>query len=88
MQHPTLYEIRVEGHLDYTWSEWFDGLEIIHEPTGETLLRGYIIDQAALYGKLARIQGLGLTLISVNSIDNFTGDRGNYTNHGGDKQSS
>lgn len=66
MQHPALYEIRIEGHLSPNWSAWFDGLEIIHEPTGDTLLRGYIIDQAALYGKLARIQDLGLTLISVN----------------------
>jgi hypothetical protein len=69
MHQPTLYEIRVKGHLDLNWAAWFDGLEIIHEPTGDTLLRGYIIDQAALYGKLARIQGLGLTLLSVNSTD-------------------
>lgn len=69
MQHPLLYEIRVKGHLDFTWAEWFDGLELIHEPTGDTLLRGYLLDQAALYGKLARIQGLGLTLLSVNSVD-------------------
>ena len=64
-----LYEIRVKGHLDLNWAEWFDGMEIIHEPSGDTLLRGYILDQPALYGKLARIQGLGLTLLSVNTSD-------------------
>ncbi len=69
MQQPTLYEIRVKGHLDFNWTEWFDGMEIIHEPGGDTMLRGYILDQAALYGKLARIQGLGLALLSVNSTD-------------------
>jgi hypothetical protein len=69
MQQPTLYEIRVKGHLDFNWTEWFDGLEIIHEPSGDTMLRGYILDQAALYGKLARIQSLGLALLSVNSTD-------------------
>jgi hypothetical protein len=66
MEAARLYEIRVRGHLDLRWAEWFDGLEIIHEATGDTLLRGYIIDQPALFGKLARIQGLGLTLLSVN----------------------
>ena len=69
MEASKLYEIRVKGHLDVTWADWFDGLEIRHEPTGDTLLRGYILDQAALYGKLARIQGLGLTLLSVNYIE-------------------
>ena len=69
METPKLYEIRVKGLLDYTWTEWFDGLEIIHEPSGDTLLRGYIVDQPALFGKLARIQGLGLTLLSVNFVD-------------------
>lgn len=66
MENARLYEIRVKGHLDHSWAAWFDGLEIIHEPGGDTLLRGYILDQPALYGKLARIQGLGLTLLSVN----------------------
>lgn len=67
MEGSRLYEIRVKGHLDLNWADWFDGLDIIHEPTGDTLLRGLIIDQAALYGKLAKIQGMGLTLLSVNS---------------------
>ena len=80
MQHSTLYEIRVEGHLNTNWTEWFDGLEIIHEPSGDTLLRGHIIDQAALYGKLARIQGLGLTLLSVNAINPSTQDESNHNN--------
>jgi hypothetical protein len=69
METAKLYEIRIKGHLDFSWSEWFDGLKIIHEPAGDTLLRGYIIDQPALYGMLARIQGLGLTLLSVNAIN-------------------
>ena len=67
MEGSRVYEIRVKGHLDLSWADWFDGLDIIHEPTGDTLLRGPLIDQAALYGKLAKIQGMGLTLLSVNS---------------------
>jgi hypothetical protein len=69
MHHPTFCEIRVRGHLAVHWSEWFDGLEILHETGGDTLLRGAIVDQAALYGKLAKIQHLGLTFLSVNYID-------------------
>jgi hypothetical protein len=69
MESARLYEIRVKGHLNLNWADWFDGLELIHEPTGDTLLRGYILDQPALFGKLNRIQGLGLTLLSVNTTD-------------------
>jgi hypothetical protein len=74
------YEIRVKGHLDLCWSAWFDALQITNEPNGETLLSGYIPDQAALHGVLARVRDLNLQLISVTSVDSDqeegTGDRG------------
>jgi hypothetical protein len=28
------YQIRVEGHLDLSWQEWFAGLELRHEEAG------------------------------------------------------
>lgn len=59
------YEIRLKGHLSLDWSEWFDGLNITHEPNGNTLLSGPVKDQAALFGLFNRIQNLGLTLLSV-----------------------
>ena len=62
---PTQYEIRVEGHLDLSWSVWFDGLTINHDESGETILSGPVADQAALHGLLNRVRDLGLTLISV-----------------------
>ena len=37
----SVYEIRVKGHLDPRWSEWFGGLRITNEPNGEALLSGY-----------------------------------------------
>jgi hypothetical protein len=37
---PCVYEIRVEGHLTYRWSEWFEGPAIRNEPNGETTLGG------------------------------------------------
>jgi hypothetical protein len=59
------YEIRVEGHLAADWSDWFDGLTVCQETSGETLLSG-AMDQAALHGVLAKIRDLGLTLVAVN----------------------
>ena len=64
----TIYQIRVAGHLDPTWSAWFDGLSIIHQPNGETLLFGPIVDQAALHGVLRKVSDLGLTLIAVTRV--------------------
>ena len=59
------YEIRVKGHLDPRWSEWFQGLTVTRTESGETILSGPVVDQAALHGLLAKIRDLNLTLISV-----------------------
>ena len=59
-------EIHVKGHLDPSWSDWFDGMTILHQDNGETLFVGTLADQAALYGILARVRDLGILLISVN----------------------
>jgi hypothetical protein len=68
MDSPTLYQIRVKGHLDEILASWFDGFTISNREDGDALLRGPIQDQAALHGLLNRISNLGLTLISVNVI--------------------
>ncbi len=62
----SMYEIRIAGHLDKKWSDWLDGMEITHDEAGYTRLAGPIVDQAALYGTLAKIRDLGLALISLN----------------------
>jgi hypothetical protein len=59
------YEIRLQGRLDDRWAEWFDGMTIEPAPHGITILRGHIVDQAALHGVLARLRDLGIPLISV-----------------------
>ena len=61
------YEIRVKGHLDGRWSEWFDGLQITNLDNGEALLSGDIVDQAALHGMLNKVRDLGLLLLAVRS---------------------
>lgn len=62
---PTIYNIRLEGHLDPCWSEWLDGVVITPLENGETFLSGPVVDQAALHGLLAKIRDLNLNLISV-----------------------
>ncbi|MCU1636921.1 MAG: hypothetical protein JWQ68_2160 [Cryobacterium sp.] len=64
------YEIRVQGHLDAHWDDWFEGLTITNEADGTTTLSGVVIDQARLHGLLGKIGGLGMTLISFNAIGN------------------
>lgn len=65
-----LYEIRIKGHLDNHWADWFDGLTITQDPNGETRLTGPVTDQAALHGLLRKVRDLGLPLISVTHITN------------------
>ena len=57
-------EIRIEGHLDVKWAEWFEGLDFTYTETGDTLLTGYVPDQAALYGLIAKLRDLGVNIIS------------------------
>ena len=65
---PVYYEIRLKGQLDARWAEWFEGLTITLEENGHTLLKGPVVDQAALHGLLKRVRDLGMTLVSVNQI--------------------
>ena len=64
-----IYQIRIKGHLDHRWSEWFDGLTITLEDNGDTLLSGPVVDQTALHGLLRKVRDLGMQLISVTSIE-------------------
>ena len=59
------YEIRLRGHLETRWAAWFEGMTLSHEPDGSTLLRGPVVDQAALHGLLQKVRDIGLPLVSV-----------------------
>lgn len=66
---PWRCEIRLKGHLDERWSDWFEGLTISRDANGETRLTGPVIDQTALHGLLRKVRDLGLPLISVNRLE-------------------
>ena len=59
------YQITVKEYLEDSWSAWFDGLTITHAPDGTTTLAGTVRDQTALYGLMAKLRDLGLTLVAV-----------------------
>jgi len=61
---PTEYQIRLKGTLNSSWSDWFDGFTITVQGD-ETFLDGVVPDQSALHGILAKINDLGLSLISI-----------------------
>jgi hypothetical protein len=62
------HRIRVRGHLDESWGEWFGGLQVRRDVGDRSSLVGMIRDQAELHGILARIRDLGLVLISVERV--------------------
>jgi hypothetical protein len=63
------YEIRLKGHLEPRWAAWFDALSLTQESDGTTVIRGSVIDQAALHGLLSKVRDLGLPLIAVTKLD-------------------
>jgi len=65
-----IYEIRVQGRLDQRWSSWFDGLTISYEGEEITVLRGSLIDEAALHGVLIKVRDLALPLLAVSRVQN------------------
>lgn len=63
------FELRVKGHLDARWADWFDGLTLTQASDGTTVIHGQVADQAALHGILQTLRDLGLPLISVTQVD-------------------
>ena len=72
LDRPAIYEIKVPGHLDASWSDWVGGMTIAVESEGDgppvTTLTGSL-DQAALQSLLRRLYSLGLPLIAVICVD-------------------
>ena len=72
---PVIYQITVQGYLDESRSDWFDGMDIEPQVDADgrsvTKLTGKVVDQAALHGLLRKLYDLGLSLLSMkrNELD-------------------
>jgi len=66
---PMIYQIRIKGHLDRKWVDWFCGLSITSLENGETLLTGPVLDQAALHGLIRKVRDVSLPLVAVIRIE-------------------
>jgi hypothetical protein len=66
---PTVYQIRIKGHLGCEWTDWFEGLTLTALDNGEMLLTGPVVDQAALYGLRKKVRDVGMPLLSVMCVE-------------------
>jgi hypothetical protein len=71
------YEIVVDGHLGARWEAWFDGFVIARAADGTTVLRGHVVDQAALHGLLQKLRDVGIPLISLTQVPSDRAPEGN-----------
>ena len=69
---PQHYQVRVRGHLAPLWAPWFDGMALVPQEDGTTVIDGPVADQPALHGLLRRISDLGLHLVAVTPTDEPT----------------
>ncbi len=67
MRQTTAYSIRLNGSLDASWLDWFNGFSVILQIDG-TALVGILTNQAGLYDLLSRIDSSNLPLISLNRL--------------------
>ena len=77
------YKIRIKGHMDKKWADWFDGLQITHEKDGTSTLYGPLPDQAALHSILRKIRDLNLQLLSVKQVSLEAQDETEANSEGG-----
>ncbi len=56
--------IKVQGHIDKKWQNWFDGFQFSYDKN-DTILYGSIVDQALIYGTINKLRDLNMKLISV-----------------------
>jgi len=64
-----VYKIKLAGHLDESWADWFYGMKFSYAEDETTTMSGEITDQSALHGILKKIHDLNLTLLAISSED-------------------
>jgi len=74
-----MYRITIQGCLDASWSEQLGGMAISSKLEADgsplTVLTGRLVDQAALYGVLNALYGLGFALLSVERVPTEQSDK-------------
>ncbi len=80
---PVVYQIKIKGHLEESWAEWFEEMTFTHEKDGTTTLYGPLPDQAALHSILRKIRDLNLQLISVKQVKLDAEDETKTNSNGG-----
>jgi hypothetical protein len=68
-----IYQVRIKGPVDFQWADWFAGMTVSATEDGDTLITGPVEDQAALHGLLKKLRDRGLTLLSINGVDDEGG---------------
>ena len=70
---PAAYRIRVQGHLEDSWSDRLGGMVLTRAFTSNnkpmTILIGQLEDQAALSGVMNALYGQHLSVLSVEMLD-------------------
>ena len=66
---PRTYRLFIVEHLDDRWATWFDGFTLASYDDGSCTITGEVADQAQLHGILARLRDLGVTLVSLSTLD-------------------
>jgi RimJ/RimL family protein N-acetyltransferase len=61
----SVYEFRVQGHLDDHWADWLGGLTMTRNEDGTSTLVGTVTDQAHLHGVITRLRDIGAPLVSL-----------------------
>jgi hypothetical protein len=69
-----VYQIRIKGKLDQSWSDWLGDVEITSEATDDgaviTTLIVDVGDQTILFGILDHLRDLNIPLINVTNAEN------------------
>jgi hypothetical protein len=55
----------INGHLSESLNDWFQDMDVIALPDGNTLIVGKDLDQPALFGLLISIRDFGIQLVFV-----------------------
>jgi len=73
LSRPATYQIKVPGHLDASWANRVVKIVLKVDSDGSPITTlTSVVDQAALHGLLRQLYSLGIPLISVNCVEDYT----------------